>query len=156
MQKYLWSRLNPHQLSNYAKYCAKAEFAMYGFKINETKIDEHGTHFVARYSNSPLIDVQVRSLRQIDSYTFMEKSKFALAAHRYLVFAHLLEGEPPSLYLIPSMRWKTPDNIFVDRDYEDDESEPEWGLVISPRKLEELEPYIFEFTIDRLIKEAHD
>ncbi len=151
MDRYLWDRLNKHQVGSYAKYCVKAEFAMYGFRINETGVDEHGTHFDARYEKNPLIEVQVRALRQIDSYTFMVKSKFELHERRYVSLALLLEGKAPVLYLIPSTRWRMPDSVFVDRDYEGFKSDPEWGLVVSPKKLRELELYRFESEIERLI-----
>ncbi|MEO8396304.1 MAG: DUF4365 domain-containing protein [Chloroflexota bacterium] len=151
MQKYLWDRLNKRQLGTYAKYCLKAEFAMYGFVINETEIDEHGTYFVARYNETPLFEVQVRSVRQTTSYTFMLKSKFVLEERRYLALALLFESQPPSLYLIPSIRWQTPDFVFVDRNYEGLQSAPEWGISISPRNLQALEPYLFESTVERLM-----
>src|SRR5690606_31581379 len=131
------------------------EFAMYGFRINETKIDEHGTHFVARYKKGALIEVFVRSLRQENSYTFLEKAKFTLGERRYVAFGLLLEGKPPSLYLIPSTRWKTPDKVvFLDKNYEGYKSAPEWGLVVSPKNMELLAPYHFELTIAQLIEEA--
>jgi len=151
MQKYLWDRLNKRQLGTYAKYCVKAEFAMYGFMVNETEIDEHGTYFVARYNDSPNFEVQVRSVRQTTSYTFMEKGKFALDERRYLALALLFEGNSPSLYLIPSMRWNTPDLVFVDRNYEGLKSKPEWGLSISPKNLLALKPYLFESAVEQLM-----
>ncbi len=155
MEKYLWSHLNKHQLGSYAKYCVKTEFAMYGFQINETDTDEHGYYFVASYNKGSLLEVQVRSVRQLRSYAFLHKTKFELNERRYLAFAFLLEGEPPSLYLIPSTRWRTPDNVFVDRGYEGLQSEPEWGLVTSAKNLEFLKPYVFETTIDNLITGAN-
>ncbi|MEP7291708.1 MAG: DUF4365 domain-containing protein [Chloroflexota bacterium] len=151
MQRYLWDRLNKHQVGSYAKYCVKAEFAMYGFRINETGIDEHGTYFEAGYNKTPPVEVQVRALRQIDSYTFMLKSKFELHERHYLSLALLFAGKAPTLYLFPSTRWRAPDSTFVDRDYEGLQSLPEWGLVISPKKLEELESYRFETFIEKLI-----
>ncbi len=60
--------------------------------------------------------------------TYWRKSNFALAAHRYGGLAILDHGQPPKLFLIPSLDWNSPDGVLVDRTYEAAASPPEWGV----------------------------
>ena len=57
----------------------------------------------------------------------------------------------PTVYLIPSTVWKNPTSLFVDRKYDkpDQKSEPEWGINMSAKNMEELSKY----EISKYIKE---
>lgn len=57
------------------------------------------------------------------------------------------DGFLPDLFLIPSVVWKTPNKVFVSRDYEELKSEPEWGINISERNIQKLEPFRFDLTV---------
>jgi hypothetical protein len=65
-------------------------------------------------------------------------------------FVHFVDSEAPRLYLIPAKTWKSPDRLFVSRDYQGGKSAPDWGLQLSKRNMPLLAPYAFELTIDAL------
>lgn len=152
MPKYEWDKLNNLQVGAYAEYVVKMELAMHGFEVYSSDVDDHGMDLIARVGGNSFIEVQVKSIRNQTGYVFMRKTKFELKENIYLAFVHFIEGQPPTLYLIPSIRWQTPDKIFSDRDYEGKKSEPEWGLSISPKNMVEIKKYDFEKTILKIIE----
>jgi hypothetical protein len=149
MQRYAWSRLNKQQVGAYAEYFVKMELTMYGFQVYRTEVDDRGIDFIARYQDGPFIEVQVKSVRSI-GYVFMQKEKFKLRQGLYLALGFLFEGQPPDLYLIPSLVWEKPDALFVSRDYE----KPEWGVNLSKKNMSTLEPYRFERAISEICSET--
>ncbi len=150
MQRYVWSRLNKQQVGAYAEYFIKMELTMYGFQVYKTEVDDRGIDFIARHGEGSFIEVQVKSLRSV-GYLFMQKDKFNLRQNLYLALGLLFEGQPPDLYLIPSLVWARPDSIFVSRDYEGLASKPEWGLNLSNKNMPTLEPYRLEQTVNELV-----
>ena len=150
MKKYNWARLNNQQVGTYCEYFVKMELTMYGFQVYTTEVDDRGIDFVTRYQNQPFIEIQVKSLRSM-GYVFMQKSKFTLNNHTYLALGLLIQDQSPALYLIPSTVWLTPNNIFVERNYEGLKSKPEWGINISQKNMIELEKYKFELTVNKII-----
>lgn len=156
MPKYEWDKLNNLQIGAYAEYVVKMEFAMYGFEVYSSDVDDHGIDFIARVGGDPFIEVQVKSIRGQSGYVFMRKTKFEIKENIYLAFVHFLEGQHPTLYLIPSIRWQTPDKIFSDRSYEGQKSLPEWGLSISPKNIAELQKFDFEKTVHKILEKTPD
>ncbi len=152
MPKYEWAKLNKLQVGAYAEYFVKMEFTMYGFEVYSSDVDDHGIDLIARIGDNPFIEVQVKSTRKQTGYVFMRKTKFEIKENIYLAFVHFIEGQPPKLFLIPSIRWQTPDKIFSDRNYEGKKSKPEWGLSISPKNLPELQKFDFGKTILKIIR----
>ncbi len=153
MPRYQWKPLNKQQVGAYTEYFVKMEFTMYGFQVYGTEVDDRGIDFVARYKRGPFIEVQVKSLRSHGS-VFIEKTKFQLHESTYLAFGLLMEGEAPELFLVPSLIWKQPNGIFVERNYEGKKSKPEWGLNISKKHMPALQDHAFEKTVDRLLNET--
>lgn len=152
MPKYEWDKLNKLQVGAYAEYFVKMEFAMYGFEVYSSDIDDHGMDLIARVRGNSFIEVQVKSIRGQTGYIFMRKTKFEIKDNVYVAFVHFIEGQPPTLYLIPSTRWQTPDKIFSDRNYEGKKSQPEWGLSISPKNIPELQKFNFETTVHKILE----
>lgn len=158
MARYNWSRLNTLQVGAYAEYFVKMEFAMYGFEVYTSEVDDRGIDFVARYGGAGaaggagFVEVQVKSTRAYN-YVFVHKSKFRLDQGRYLALVLLFDGEPPRLYLIPSTVWLAPNGVFVDNDYgfEGAKSKPEYGINLSQKNMPALEPFLFDPLIERLI-----
>lgn len=147
MQRYKWNNLNNQQVGAYTEYFVKMELTMFGFQVYTTEVDDRGIDFIARYNNSPFIEVQVKSLRSM-GYVFMQKDKLILHPHRYIAFGLLLDGSPPMLYLIPSTVWKEPNSIFVSREYK----KPEWGINVSNKNIKMMEPYRFETSLKDIIQ----
>lgn len=156
MPKYEWAKLNKLQVGAYAEYFVKMEFTMYGFEVYSSDVDDHGIDLIARIGDNPFIEVQVKSTRKQTGYVFMRKTKFEIKENIYLAFVHFIEGQPPKLFLIPSIRWQTPDKIFSDRNYEGKKSKPEWGLSISPKNIAELQKFDFEKTVHKILGKTFD
>lgn len=152
MRRYQWSRLNTQQVGAFTEYFVKMELTMYGFQVYSTEVDDRGIDFVARHEDGPFIEVQVKSLRST-GYVFMQKTKFAPRENLYLALGLLFEEQAPQLFLIPSTVWRSPDAVFVERNYDGLKSKPEWGLNISQKNMPALEPYLFERTAERLIEQ---
>ena len=149
MLRYQRSRLNKQQVGAYAEYFVKMELTMYGFQVYETEVDDRGIDFIARFEDGPFIEVQVKSLRSL-GYAFAQKEKFAHREHLFMALALFTEGTSPALYLIPSLAWRTPNQLLVSRDYEGLKSKPEWGLNLSQKNMAVLEQYRFDQIVSQL------
>lgn len=149
MQRYAWSKLNHLQIGRYAEYFTKMEFAMYGFDVYGTEVDDRGIDFVIRKDIDRYYDVQVKSQRlgegRATPYIFMRKSHFHPRETLLLAVVLFENGKVPDLYLIPSTVWLKPNGLFMSRAYgEGRRSPPEWGMSITKRNLKSLEAYRFE------------
>ena len=80
----------------------------------------------------------------------MRKDKFQLRSNLFVAIVLFDEGELPKVYLIPSEEWKKPNEILVDRKYEEKKSPPEWGLNLSLKNMPILEKYVFEKQVMKL------
>ena len=149
MPRHHWKNLKKQQVGAYAEYFVKMELTMQGFQVYSTEVDDRGIDFVARREDGPFFEVQVKSLRSM-GYVFMQKTKFPLREHTYLALCLLTEGQEPQIFLIPSLVWREPNAIFVDRKYdvEGQTSKAEWGLNVSKRNMLSLSQYSFEITIN--------
>lgn len=146
MARYAWSRLNSHQVGRFAEYFVKMEFALYGFEIYTSEVDDRGIDFIARHGSGAFYEVQVKSMRKTN-YVFMPKSKFPIQPHRILALVKLAEDKAPELFVIPAIAWLNPDVLLNDRDYDGLKSKPEWGLTLSGKSRPLLEKYEFSKAI---------
>jgi len=158
-RRHAWSKLNNQQVGAYAEYYFKMEFTMAGFQVYSTEVDDRGIDFVARHEMGPFREIQVKSARldsqKPTSYVFMQKTKFALRDDLLLALALFYEGREPELFLVPSVRWRSPDQIFSDRPYGGTlKSKPEWGLSITRKNLLSLSEFAFDRTIGTIISGA--
>ena len=153
MKKYNWEPLNRQQVGAFSEYFVKMELTMYGFQVYTTEVDDRGIDFVTKYENGPYLEIQVKSVRST-GYVFMQKEKFKLNKNLFLALAIFNQDEQPNLYLIPSTVWEKPDSVFVDRNYENLKSKPEWGINISNKNIPSLEKFCFEKTVSDLIEKA--
>jgi len=138
-----WDRLNPLQIGKYAEYLAKMECVLCGCDVFTSEVDDHGIDFVIRTRQGNHYDVQVKSFRLVKGkstpYVFIQKAKVKVHPSLLLVLVHLVEGEPPTLYLVRSCVGNDPNPLFESRDYGPGrKSEPEWGLTLSKKKLASL------------------
>jgi hypothetical protein len=152
LERYKWSLLTKQQVGAYVEYFVKMELTMFGFHVYGTEVDDRGVDFIAQFGDGPFLKIQVKSVRD-SGYVFMEKSKFSLHEHRLLAFGLLIEGQPPNLFLIPSLEWRSPNALLRDRDYGGElKSAPEWGMNISKKNLTLLAAYSFEKTARAIIQ----
>ena len=154
---YDWGKLNSMQLGRYAEYFVKMEFTRHGFDVYTAEVDDKGIDFVVRKERKDADgatdieyrDVQVKSVRKLN-YVFVRKDKLVLRENLLLAVALFESEKLPNLYLIPAIRWRQPDVLFVSRNYEGLKSKPEWGLNLSRKNLGLLELYRFEHTIEQV------
>lgn len=146
--KYQWSKLNNLQKGMYGEYFAKMEFAMFGFLVFSSEVDDRGIDFVARHSNGKHFDIQVKTVTGTN-YTFIKKSKFEKDLVVCLVI--LNEGISPSSYLFFQEDWNKPDNQeFLKLKKFDNASEPEYGIYLAQKRETLLNSFKFSSRIDLL------
>jgi len=146
--KYNWKRLNPLQLGRYAEYFTKMEFTLYNFDVYTTEVDDKGIDFVIRKKNK-YYDIQVKSVRN-NNYIFFTKTKFDLRKNLLMAVLYFYQGEQPKIYLIPSLEWKKPNELLVDKEYKGLKSKPEYGINASQKNQTLLEKYNFEAVANQL------
>jgi hypothetical protein len=149
--RYVWSKLNRQQIGAFCEYFVKMELTMHGLQVYGTEVDDRGVDFVARYERGPFLEIQVKSLRSL-GYVFMQKDKFPISESTWLALGLLFEGTAPQLFLVPSIAWRSPNALFADRNYEKEglKSPPEWGLNISNKNMSLLEPFRFDYMLEKL------
>jgi len=154
MARYLWSSLNKQQVGTYFEYFVKMELTMYGFEVYSSEVDDRAIDFVAR-REAGFIEVQAKCLRDY-GYVFIPKSLFTPRPHAYVALGLLFDGKEPQAFFVPSTVWLAPNNVFVARDYDAPglKSKPEWGINVSRRNMEQLEPYSFANSLMRNPAEA--
>ena len=149
---FTFEHFNKLQIGKIGEYWAKIWMTLAGFDIYTTEVDDKGIDFIIRTDNSKHIDVQVKTIRKNNNYTFVTKKSWnnELRDNLYLLLVTLIDNEMPTVYLIPSTVWKNPtSSLFVDRDYKGLSSPPEWGINISAKNMKELSKY----EISKYIKE---
>jgi hypothetical protein len=145
--RYHWKRLNQSQVGRYAEYFAKMEFALYGFEVFTTEVDDRGIDFVARKGSTGFLEIQVKAMRD-SAYTFLQKDKFPIRRDRLLALVLLMDGKPPEFYLIPATAWRSPNDLLKDRN--GGNYRPEWGIQLSKKSRPQLARFRFEQTIAKL------
>jgi hypothetical protein len=139
--------LNSLQIGRYAEYYAKMEFASYGFDVYTSEVDDHGIDFIAKTRKGRFLEIQVKSLRKTN-YVFMQKTKWDINNPDLYLSLQLFEDDQlPEFFLIPAAAWKTPNDLFCDKNYDGLKSKPEYGLNISAKNKMLLLPYKFENVI---------
>jgi hypothetical protein len=145
-----WGHLNHLQVGRYCEYFAKMAFALRGFEVFTSEVDDRGIDFIARRGSSPFYEVQVKSKRG-NGYIFIPKSKAPLHSTRLLVAVVLRSAREPELYLLPMTAWKSPNALLVSRDYVGSKkSKPEWGLNVSTKNQALLDAFHFAHAIEAL------
>ena len=70
-----------------------------------------------------------------------------------LCLLNFQDGKLPDVYLIPTLEWKNPNGVLVDREYDKpgQKSKPEWGINVSAKNLPALEKYSASRIFEKLI-----
>lgn len=144
-----WSRMTSLQTGRFGELIAMTAFLRHAFDVYSTEVDERGVDFIARRPDGPFYEVQVKTLRALE-YMFMRKSVFPLRDSMLACFVLLLDGVAPRLFLIPSLAWRQPDALLVERNYEGLKSQPEWGVNLSKRNLSMLDRFDFDQAVESL------
>ena len=141
--------MNHLQVGRFAEYFVKMEFALHGFEVYTSEVDDRGIDFIARRDGGPFYEVQVKSTRTLN-YVFFLKDKFPLKADRLGAVVILLDQEPPDLYLIQATEWRNPDQLLRSNDYPEKASQPDFGINLSQKNMPALSRFAFDQVIRRL------
>jgi hypothetical protein len=134
-----WSSLSKPQLGKYAEHLAKMEFILLGCDVFTSEVDDHGIDLVIRTRGGQHYDVQVKSFRSKSGstpYVYLQKSIFPILPNRLLALIQFTDGEAPALFLIQAEVNGKHNDVFDSYDYEGKQSDPEWGLRLSQKKLD--------------------
>jgi len=134
-----WSRMTHLQLGRHAELLVTLEFLRCGYEVYRAEVDERGIDLLVRTRDGGVFDIQVKSSRNLN-YIFYRKESFPLRENVYGGAVLYLEKNPPQAFLIPSIVWSEPSELFVSRDYSGLKSKPEWGMNLSQKNLKLLEP----------------
>lgn len=146
-----WSKLNRQQLGKYAEYYAKMEFSSHGLDVYTSEVDNHGVDFIAKTKSGKYLEVQVKSVCRT-KYVFMQKDKWNIEDENiYLVLLLFEDGKFPDAFLIPSIEWKTPNQLLCDKNYNGLKSKPEYGLNLSQKNQHLLQKYSLDSILFKLI-----
>ena len=143
-----WTALNSLQLSQYAEYLIKMEFASYGFEIYIPDLDCPNGNFLTKKGKGPFYKIQVKSVRGFNNVYFAEK--FDIMEDLFGAMVLFIPGWQPQLYLIPSTAWNINDGLFVTHLSKSENSLSEWGLILSSNNLDHLNMYLFDKIIPDL------
>ncbi len=148
-----WSKLSRMQLGQYAEYYAKMEFASYGFEVYTSEVDDHGVDFIVKNPTSKrFYEIQVKAIRNYN-YVLIKKSKMPeLTENRLVCYLHFFDEKLPDVFVIPVTAWKTPNAVFVDRNYDgpNQKSVPEWGINISRKNYHLLNEYKTDVQMEKI------
>lgn len=147
--KFSWHNLTRQQIGKYAEYLVKMEFTKHGKDVYTAEVDDKGIDCIVRLDHEKYFDIQIKSVRK-SGYVFLPKAKFELRENLYAAVVLFNDDVSVNIYLIPSLTWEKPDEVFKSRDYdkEGQKSPPEWGIEIAKKHLKRLE----EFKFDTIIK----
>ena len=143
------------QIGKIGEYWAKLMLSLYGLDIYTSEVDEKGIDFVIRIDDSRHLDIQVKTIR-LDrtsyAYVFKKGAWEQLRKNLFLVLICIDTGQPPKLYLIPSIAWKNENNLLRYRKYDKpgQKSKPEWGLNISKKNRGLLEEYRIDIQVEKM------
>jgi len=110
--RYQWSNLNKIQKGTFGEYYAKMEFAMYGYEVYTSEVDDRGIDFVARLPDQSFLEVQVKTITGYNTQ-FVNKSKFKQLSNFVVALVRLAEGETPKLYTFAGTDWPSEDGPAV-------------------------------------------
>jgi hypothetical protein len=141
-----WNSVGKQAIGRWGEWYAAMALVRRGLDLYVPFVDERGVDLVVRVAEgncSRFIELQVKTVRLPQSnYVFFRKKHFHLSSDRYAVLVVLREDVPePDVFLIPSLAWSIPNEIFVSRDYAERKSDPEYGLPLNRRAMLAIERY---------------
>ena len=144
-----WSQLNHMQLGKYAEYLVTLAFTLHGCDVYSSEVDDRGVDLVVRSPRGVFHEIQVKSVCR-GSYVFLRKDKFELRENLWAVVVRFVDGEVPTVYLMPAMTWLDPTPPFTSREYEGRQSAPEWGLSLAKKHMDALAAFEFGLQVGRI------
>ena len=139
--------MNKFELNKYAIALAEKAFQGRRYRIEESILPIGQVNFLAVSSSGETKKIKVRSISQIGSYIFIEKTHFNIKDPTlYMVVLYIPQQEDEKImYLIPATEWGKNIYPFIGRDYgkPGQISPAEGGFSFSQKAKDAIEPYRF-------------
>ena len=146
-----WSDLSKPQVAGAGVQLISQKFTSAGFSV-ATPSERTPTRLVVQRYGGPAYAVRVATCRPPGgNYAFFTKKSMGLADDTLVALVLLQDGCAPDLFLIPTVAWRDPSPLLVDREYEGMQSEPEWGISVTGKSRPLLEPFMFSRQISHLV-----
>ena len=147
-----WSDLSKPQVAGVGVQLISQKFTSAGFSV-VTPSERTPTRLVVQRYGGPAYSVRVATCRPPGgNYAFFTKKTMALADDTLVTLVLLQDGCAPALFLIPTVAWRDPTPLLVDREYEGMQSEPEWGISVTGKSRPLLKPFMFSRQMRRLVE----
>ena len=124
------------------------EFAMFGFEIYTSEVDDRGIDFVARRAGR-FVEVQVKTVSGYN-LQYVNESKFKASDDFVVALVRLAEGAEPALYIFLGSDWPSDDGLLVYSPYEGKKSEAAYEIRLAQSRDKVIENYRLERWVDRL------
>ncbi len=144
-----YQHLGHLQVGRIGEYLVKLNLTLHGFDVYTSEVDDKGIDFIIRLSADKYIDVQVKTIRSLSSYVYVDKTSKSwqqpFKQNLYLALVILTKDPFSDIYLIPAAAWNNPNDLFKSRDYTGSKkSKPDWGLNLSKKNMGLLSEYKFD------------
>jgi hypothetical protein len=126
--RFLWSRLTPQTLGQYAEHFAKLRFIECGLDAYSAGPNDRAIDCLIRYAPGRCLEVCVKATRNRNR-VFIEKALVGTTPDRIatrlrqafcVAFFLFEDGREPEMYLIPGDAWLEPNPCIVDSDDNDE------------------------------------
>lgn len=145
--QYDWSNFSSLQFEKYAAHYVKMNFIAANCDIYEDAGGSRGVDFVVKNEKGQYVDIYLATV-YIGKTNYVAIPKYywnkELRENLYVALVLFMDEREPIFYLIPSIVWRTPDELFTDSsNYA--RNKPSWGINISKNTIPTLaEKYWFE------------
>lgn len=142
-----WSAFTAPQFQKYAEHYVKMNFIAARCAIYEDAGGSRGVDFVVKNEKGQYVDIYLATV-YIGKTNYVAIPKYywdkELRENLYVALVLFMEEHEPIFYLIPSIVWRTPDELFTDSTYYS-RNKPSWGINISKNTIPTLaEKYWFD------------
>jgi hypothetical protein len=139
-----WAGLTDLQVAKCGEYLAKMEFTLFGFDVYNAEVDDKGIDFVIRAGVDRYYDVQVRPARlPAGDHVFIGGHGFEPRPTMLVMLVLLRQHRQAELFLIPSITWRTRDDLLCEREHNGHATDPELGVQLSENNLSLLSRFKF-------------
>lgn len=133
--RFLWSRLTPQTLAQYAEHWAKLRFIECGLEAYSAEANDRAIDCLVRYAPGRCLEVHVKATRNRSRVSIakalvggsQERVEARLRQAFCVAFFLFEDGREPEMYLIPGYAWLDPNPCLVDNN-DDDEIGPRFEI----------------------------
>lgn len=147
-----WSTLDTGKLAKYASHFVKMNFIAANCEIFENETGSKANDFVVKNEKGRYVDVLLKTVYiEKTNYVYIPKYLWnkELRDDLYVALVLFMDNHQPIFYLIPSIVWKKPDNVFIDNQGYS-RKKAEWGINVTSSAIKVLaEKYSFDHILSK-------